>query len=222
MGKKIFVSYKYSDPNVMELGDYKENTTARSYVDKLEDILDDLEHIYKGEDDGEDMSTLRDAAIASKLGDKIYDSTVTIVLVSKGMKEDDSPEIDHWIPWEISYSLKEQTRDGIKSKTNAVLALVIPDKNNSYDYYITDNLACNSRTLNTNFLFQILRDNMFNRNNKEDSVRHCNGNKIYEGSPSYIPSVKWKDFVNNPNYYINLALQNCGNRADFNVTKMIS
>lgn len=222
MGKKIFISYKYSDPNVMELGDYKHDTTARSYVDDLEAILDDLEHIYKGEDDGEDMSTLRDAAIASKLGDKIYDSTVTIVLISKGMKEDNSPEIDHWIPWEISYSLKEQTRDGKKSKTNAVLAIALPDENNSYGYYITDNPACNSRTLNINFLFQILRDNMFNRVDKESSIRYCNGKKIYEGSPSYIPSVKWKDFVNNPDFHINLALQNCENRANFDVTKMIN
>ena len=84
MGKSIFVSYKHQDTQVANLpGEW--NTTARSYVNKLEDTLSSYEHIYKGERDNEDISDLADSSIGSKLGDKIFASSVTIVLVSKGV-----------------------------------------------------------------------------------------------------------------------------------------
>lgn len=204
MGKKIFVSYKYSDSQVKSLDGIFE-TTARHYVDIIDKLLEtQYHHIFKGEDDGEDMSTLADSTIGSKLGDKIFDSSVTIVLITKGMKEN-IPEKDQWIPWEVSYSLKEQSREGGNSKTNAMLAVVIPDENNSYDYFMTSNPSCNSITYHTNNLFQILRDNMFNLKDKESNVKHCNGSKIYLGRPSYITSVKWENFISNADYYLDLA-----------------
>jgi len=220
MGKKIFISYKYGDDLVKDLPNIShEKTTARHYVDEIQDMIEEGDNINKGENDDEDMSTLADSTIGSKLGDKIFDSTVTLVLISKGMKTNE-PEKEQWIPWEISYSLREQSRQGQNSKTNAILAVVIPDNFDSYEYFITKNIECNSRTLNTGFLFNILNDNMFNV--IEAETRECNGKTIYSGSSSYIYSVKWEDFVSNGmNKYIELAVNNYKNRGDFNIVKKL-
>jgi hypothetical protein len=227
MGRKVFVSYKYSDSFVQDLNIYEDTfwgkmkiqTTARHYVDKLTEILEEDDHIYKGEDDDESMESLADSTIGSKLGDKIFDSSVTIVLISKGMKNAFLPENEQWIPWEISYSLKQQDRQGQKSKTNGVIALVLPDELGSYSYYITYDPECNCRNLNTGILFEILRDNMFNVKNPNRSV--CNGKWIYSGDYSYIDSVKWEDFIEDPTKYIDKAIELRDRKEEFELKKNI-
>jgi len=231
MGRTVFVSYKYSDSKVQDLELYelvdflgskirrKTTTTARNYVDKLAEKLEKDDHIYKGEDDDESMDSLADSTIGSKLGDKIFHSSVTIVLISKGMKESFTAEKDQWIPWEVSYSLKEQTRQNQRSKTNGVIALVLPDEYGSYEYYITRDEACNCRTLITPFLFEILSQNMFNI--KEPNRRLCNGSYVYTGDASYIQSVKWEDFINNPSTYIEKAIELRDRLNEFEIRKNI-
>ena len=204
MGRKIFVSYKYADRHVQHLPNTI-NTTARDYVDRLQDLIEETDNIYQGEDDGEDMSSLADATIGSKLGDKIFDSSVTLVLISKGMREN-KPEKDQWIPWEISYSLKEQSRQEGRSKTNAVLAVVLPDEKGNYDYFITDNYCC--RTLHTDFLFEILRNYMFNEKKPNNYQCPICRNVHYKGESSFIKSVKWEDINNKASFnkYLKIAI----------------
>lgn len=115
MGKKIFASYKYEDDQVFRLSrtPWNEKTIVRHYVDEFQELLKDGDHINKGEKDNEDLSHLTEDAIAEKLKERIYDSTITLVFISKGMKEN-KPENKQWIPWEISYSLKEITRGSKK------------------------------------------------------------------------------------------------------------
>lgn len=221
MSRKIFVSYKYSDSLVAALGT-NYNTTARDFVTILEEKLSE-DHIYKGEKDGQSLADFEDSTIESKLRDKIYDSSLTIVIVSKGMKEAFTLENDQWIPWEISYPLKEHTRNGITSRTNAVLAVVLPDENVSYEYYIQENSCtkCNCRILKTDFLFKILRDNMFNV--KEPVYSNCSDhsiNTIYTGWSSYIYSVKWNDFIENVEKYIKIAYDNHSNIGNYNIRKI--
>lgn len=133
MGNKIFVSYKYADSNVAYLYPYPQ-TQVHDYVRYVETYI--LKNdVYKGEKQGEDLSRYSDNYIWEHLKDKIYDSSVTIVLISPNMKEPCRHERSQWIPWEISYSLRLTTRDDRTSQRNAILAVVLPDKNGSYDYY---------------------------------------------------------------------------------------
>lgn len=220
MGKKIFISYKYADSKVKNLtGMY--DTRVRDYVDIIQDKIG-KEHINKGEKDGEDLSNFKDSTIASKLRDKIYDSSVTIVLISKGMKEEFVDERDQWIPWEISYSLREYDRNGRKSRANAILAVVIPDEKGEYSYYIEDKMCClgGCRLLKTDTLFSIIRKNMFNI--KEPEFKECAINdNIYLNEVSYIKSVKWDDFITNYNKYINEAIEINNNRELYEIYKNI-
>lgn len=202
MGRKIFISYKYKDANVRKLRHVNpyQQTIVRDYVDVLQTLIEKYgNNINKGEKDGEDLSVLEDTTIQSILGDKIYDSSITLVLISPNMKDPYLPETDQWIPWEISYSLREQSREGRTSKTNGVMAIVLPDANDSYGYYMQEHACpyCNNRILYTGRLFKILSVNMFNRYYHSYSTcpNHPYNSRPEIGECSYIPSVKWDDFV---------------------------
>lgn len=233
MGKKVFVSYKYGDSYVASLNRPQSDlsVTVRDYVDKLQLELERQgNHVNKGEKDGEDWSDVHNETIRGKLSDKIFDSTVTIVLISPNMKDASLSENDQWIPWEISYSLKNKSREDQSgndqnSHMNAVLAVVLPDKQDSYEYYIKENIClyCNCRILKTNTLFKILSDNMFNIKKPSFSeCKHHNDNTIYTGESSYILSVKWCDFIQNVNHYIDRSLAIKSNYEKYDIVKKLS
>lgn len=197
MARKIFISYKYADTNVRQNPNiYWRQTRVRDYVDQLQELIGE-NNINKGEKDGEDMSVLQDTTIQSCLGDKIFDSSITLVLISPNMKEPYKSELDQWIPWEISYSLREQSRNGRQSKTNAIMAIVLPDRNNSYTYFLQEHICpyCNTILYRTDRLFKILSANMFNRYNPTFSTCTHHKNSPETGEFSYIPCVKWQDFI---------------------------
>lgn len=223
---KIFITYKYGDTQVKELEDVEdEPTKARHYVDELQEILKAENHINKGEADNESLADFKDYTIESKLRAKIYDSSITIAIVSKGMTEYGVSERDQWMPWEIAYSLKEHTRDDRTSYTNALLAVVLPDEYGSYEYFIVENSCarCNSRTLKTDFLFQIMGDNMFNIKKPVhiDCSSHSPGKPPYIGDASYIASVKWDDFVTDVDSYISKAFAIHENIDDYDICKTV-
>lgn len=227
MGKKIFVSYKYADDQVENFVWYT-NATVRDYVDKFEEKVDSSDDIYKGESDDEDLSSLEEDTIWEKLKDRIYDSSVTIVFLSPGMKESWKTERDQWIPWEVSYSLKETSRnnkngDSVTSHSNAMLAVVLPDSNGSYSWYLESRTCCDSKctTHHTDKLFTIIRKNKFNRS-KNASKRTCdNKETIWTGTCSYIEAVKWVDFIDDYQKYVDKAVDRQNHIDEYDICKEV-
>ena len=223
MARKIFVSYKHSDSSVQPLNQFGV-VTARDYVDRLEQLFEG-DHIYKGERDDDDFGAFKDEAIESHLRDKIFDSSVSVVLISKGMKEFGVNEGDQWIPWEISYSLREKTREDRTSTTNAMLAVVLPDENGSYTYFV-ESLGCPhcyGIRWRTDTLFPILGKNMFNRKQPKTIVcRSGSCGQLHTGDDhSYIHPVRWDHFTANINGYIDRATQINENLDDYDIVKEI-
>ncbi len=218
MARNFFVSYKYKDEKVAKLQDayYEEvggtmqwnyrKTRARDYVDSLQNKIG-VDNINLGEKDGESLEEFSDGQIETSLKQRIRQCSVTIVLISKGMKETLKTEKDQWIPWEISYSLRVVPTGGNTKQRNAVLGVVLPDETGNYNWYYTSNPNCNSITHHTPQLFKILKQNMFNI--LEQEFRECNGTKIHtKDEPSLIKTVKWGDFMDGDyNYYIGKAIE---------------
>ena len=225
-GKKIFISYKHKDADVLKLPNISE-TTVRDYVNVLQEMFEETPHIFKAEEDDNDLSKFKDTTIESKLRAKIYDSTVTLILISINMWDKSIPEDEQWIPWEISYSLKEYKREGRASLSNALLAVVLPDKNGSYEYYIQENSCptCKCRSLSTYKLFRLMRKNMFNikksKVQRSECTSHPADSKPYIGYSSYIYSVKWEDFSKDDvsiDKYLKIALDINERIRDFDIT----
>ncbi len=223
MARKIFISYKYADDSVLPIYG---GTTPRAYVDYIQDkILADTE-INKGEKDGEDLSKFTDETISSKLRDKIWDSSITLVLLSPNMMEKNIDESEQWIPWELSYSLKIQKRGERYSGMNAILGIVLPDINGSYNYVIgSDNYIDEAgderfcRLIDTSNTFQIIRNNTFNQKHPNIYFDKINGKTIYRGDSSYIKLITWDEFKESPDVYLDKAVEIKEKSDDYEIQK---
>lgn len=217
MGRNVFVSYKYADSSVAPTSQPK-HYTVRDYVTVLESLLSENDHAYYGEKDGENLSNLSEDQIYEKLKDRIFYTSCTIVLISPEMREQGKEDKDQWIPWEIYYSLRETTRENSTSRRNGFIAIVLPDKNGSYNYALENKYCCGTNCVlhHTDNLFTILRKNMFNKINGEKSYCYQNGT-VWSGECSYIPMVKWCDFVENLDYFIEKAEARKDNAESYNL-----
>lgn len=205
MGKKIFVSYKYADSDVKKItNDWYHTDTVRDYVNKLESIIGKND-IYKGESDDNDLSQLTNDSIWNQLKQKIYDSSITIVLISPNMKTLWKRDNEQWIPQEISYSLKEISHNGNrKSRSNALIYVILPNKIGSYDYF-ENKLYWDTTTYRYSIIFDIMKNNL--------------NNYKYNSSISYAVMVKWDTFISNYSYYINQAVKKQDNIDFYNICK---
>ena len=197
MAHKTFISYKYSE--------------SRDLRDDIIDALGDDATYYKGENvDSKDMTGEKEETIKKALTDMMYDTTVTIVILSPNMLE------SNWIEWEVQYCLKKITRKNRTSQRNGVVA-VIKKVNGDYSWfkYKTDDGGVN---YNTDKIQKIISKNHFNSNPKikddEGFWDWLNG--------SYIAYVEQDVFLKNPQKYINNAYDKSENDADgYDITVMI-
>lgn len=104
MGRKVFVSYKYSD--------------GRQCKDRIMAKLGSQGQIYKGEKGFNNLSSYSVETIKDYLSDMIYDSSVLLVVISPQVAQSE------WVDWEIGYALRNSTRNGRTSKRNGILCVV--------------------------------------------------------------------------------------------------
>ena len=194
MAHKTFISYKYSE--------------SRWLRDDIIDVLGDDATYYKGENaDSKDMTDDKEETIKATLADMMYDTSVTIVILSPNMKRSD------WIEWEIQYCLKKIKRKNRTSQRNGLVG-VIKKVNGDYSWlkYETENGGVN---YHTEKLPEII-----NKNRSDPEIKDSNG--LWDWlNGSYIAFVEEEEFLNNPQKYIDNAYDKSENDADGYEIKVI-
>ena len=147
----------------------------------------------------------------------MFYTSVTMVMISPRMFEN-VQEIEQWIPWEISYSLKNKTRVAGNSNMNAILAVILPDRSGRYNYAMYR--KGRDTFVKEKAFFEILLANMFNRRGVRYETDYY-GNTRYVPGESYIALARWCDFCSNPEYYLRVALKNRGEWDKFDIVKKI-
>lgn len=200
MAHKTFISYKYSE--------------AQDLRDTIIKSLGDDATYYQGEtSDSPDLTDQKTETIKKSLTDMMYNTSVTIVVISPNMKK------SKWIDWEIEYCLKEISRKGRTSHTNGVVG-VIMKYNGGYDWIKTiknKEDGHTSTSFDSSKLYDIINNNRFNQ---DPVVYYCNVCKTVDAlTGCYISLIDEEDFLNDPNKYINNAYDKSENTNNYKLTK---
>jgi hypothetical protein len=200
MGRKTFISYKYSE--------------AQTLRDDILTALGKDATFYQGEtSDSPDMTDLKTDTIKKNLTDMMFHTSVTIVIISPAIKQ------SKWIDWEIEYCLKKISREERTSMTNGILA-VIQKVNGSYDWYKSLNLnsdGCSSTSYLEHLVYDIIKNNRYNQNPKKYVCNTCQSINSLTGS--YISYVQEETFLKDPQKYIENAFEKSENVDGYDLTK---
>lgn len=201
MAHKTFISYKYSE--------------ATRLRDAIIDRLGEDAQFYKGEtSDSPDLTDTTTENIKRALADMMYDTSVTIVIISPNMKN------SKWIDWEIEYSLKNITRKNRTSHINGVVG-VIMECDGGYGWFktmSTNSDGCMVTSYDTGKVYKIINNNRFNQVPKVYKCEEC---KTVDGlTGSYIAYVEESSFLKDPQKYIDNAYDKSENDASgYEITK---
>ena len=201
MAHKTFISYKYSE--------------AQDLRDRIIKALGDDASYYQGEtSDSPDLTDTSTENIKKNLKDMMYDTSVTIVIISPHIKE------SKWIDWEIEYCLKNITRKNRTSHTNGVVG-VIMKVNGAMTGLNTPQLNQMDVLLLIIMIqkvYDIINNNRYNQYPKVYSCNQCKCVNALTGS--YIAFVEEDEFLSNPQKYINNAYDKSEKDAEgYNLTK---
>lgn len=188
MARKTFISYKYSE--------------ARELRDAIIDSLGEDATYYQGEtSDSPNLDDFTTETIREHLKDMIFDTSVTIVIISPNMKK------SKWIDWEIEYSLREYSRNGRKSRPNGIVGVVMKvDGGYSWLRSTTTHEDGHTSTHNDESkLYDIINNNRFNEITKKYVCDECQIVDRLTGS--YISIVEEEEFLKDPNKYIENAYE---------------
>ena len=200
MARKTFVSYKYSE--------------AKDIRDDILKALGEDATYYQGEtSDSPDLTDTSTENIKKKLTDMIYDTSVTIVVISPNIKQ------SKWIDWEIEYSLKEITRADNTSRTNGIVG-VIMKHNGDYKWIVGESSyddGCKPRTIDESKLYKIISENRYNLKENKYACERCK--TVYKLSGSYISLIEEEDFLKDTSKYIENAYEKSQEVDTFNISK---
>lgn len=202
MARKTFISYKYNE--------------AQRLRDDIIGALGDDATYYQGEtSDSPDLTDTTTDNIKKNLKDMMYDTSVTIIVVSPSLKK------SKWIDWEVEYSLKEITRDDRVSRTNGIVG-VIMKYNGGYGWLTGekcyDNYCkCKNRTIDDSKLYSIIAKNRYNLVKPEYTCEHCKSFDALSGS--YISLIEENKFLTNPTKYIENAYEKSEKVDSFDIRK---
>lgn len=194
MAHKTFISYKYSE--------------AQELRDNIIKALGDDAKYYQGETaDSPDLTDTSTENIKKNLCDMMYDTSVTIVIISPNMKK------SKWIDWELEYCLKKIPRKDRVSQRNGIVGVIMKVKGN-YDWFkeiISQQDGCSLSSYKTELLYDIINNNRCNQNPKVYSCATCQSIDRLTGS--YISLVEEDEFLENPQKFINNAFAKSENDA---------
>jgi len=201
MARETFIAYKYSE--------------ATGLRDDIIEKLGDDARYYQGETaESPDMSGDKIDRIKNNLKNMIFQTSVTIVIISPNLKNSD------WVDWEIQYSLKEYKRLSTTSRTNGIVG-VIMKYNGSYDWLISrsqNSDGCTTRFIDDSKLYDIIKGNRYNLNT-DDKYSCPNCQSFDQLNGSYIALVEEESFLNNSSFYIENAYDKSKLIKDYNLTK---
>lgn len=196
MAHKTFISYKFSE--------------SQDLRDRIIESLGPDAKYYQGEtSDSPDLTDCRTETIKSALKDMIYSTSVTIVILSLNMR------LSSWIPWEISYSLRNVSRDGISSKSNGIVAVIQKHQSIGYSWFINPILSFPNK-----ISYQDSRvPSIVSKNTNNILPEYYN---LFDNlSNSYISYIKEGDFLVTPSFYIDNAFIKGQNISHYNIHKTI-
>ncbi len=182
MGHKCFISFKKEDEA------YKK--TIQSWVDKNKvDMIDkSLNNSIDSDDEDYIMRKIRE--------DYLSDSTVTIFLIGARSSENLGWEEQKYIKRELQASLY----NGTGNRRNGILGVVLPQM---YENVYKGSYHCS--ICNNSHNWVAIDDNTVIKEFSKNYYLNSHGKCSYSEDDRYCVLVKWDDFRNSPNYYIEKA-----------------